>query len=171
MSSPGPSSPDDATLVRAAQDGDAAGLGVLLERHRARLHAVAVRMLGHGPDADDAVQDTILIALRRIGDLRDPDAAGGWLAAILVNVCRAHLRRPTHERPDTNAVEAVGGIDTVQEVIERAALRDWVWTALERLPNPSASQSCCATSAPPTPTPRSPPALLLQSVGRPRSRG
>ena len=39
--------PDDATLARAAQAGDATSLGLLFERHRARLHAVAVGMLGH----------------------------------------------------------------------------------------------------------------------------
>jgi len=63
---------DDAALVRCAQAGEVTGLGVLLERHRARLHAVAVSILGHGPDAEDAVQDTFVIALRRIGELRDP---------------------------------------------------------------------------------------------------
>jgi RNA polymerase sigma factor (sigma-70 family) len=127
---------DDATLARAAQAGDATGLGVLFERHRARLHAVAVGMLGHGPDADDAVQDTVVIAMRRIGDLREPAAARGWLVAILVNVCRAHLRRPARELPGADAVERNGAIDTVQEAVERGALRDWVWTALERLPEP-----------------------------------
>jgi DNA-directed RNA polymerase specialized sigma24 family protein len=84
----------DAGLVRAAQAGDTAGLGALLERHRARLHAIAVGVVGHGPAAEDAVQETFLIALRRIGELRDPAAARAWLATILVNVCRAELRRP-----------------------------------------------------------------------------
>ena len=84
----------DAALVRAAQAGDTAGLGALLERHRSRLHAIAVSVVGHGPAAEDAVQDTFLIALRRIGELRDPAAARAWLAAILVNVCRGELRRP-----------------------------------------------------------------------------
>jgi RNA polymerase sigma-70 factor (ECF subfamily) len=122
---------DDAALARAAQAGEAAGLGALFERHRARLHAIAVGMLGHGPDAEDAVQDTILIALRRIGELREPAAVGGWLAAILVNVCRAQLRRPVPGSPVSD-----DAFDTVQEAIEQAALRDWVWTALERLPEP-----------------------------------
>lgn len=107
--------PDDAALARAAQAGDAAGLGALFERHRARLHAVAVGMLSHGPDADHAVQDAILIALRRVGELREPAAAGGWLVAILVNVCRAQLRRPAHQRPDTDAVETRGTIDGAGE--------------------------------------------------------
>ena len=84
----------DAALVRAAQAGDTAGLGALLERHRSRLHAIAVSILGHGPQAEDAMQDACLIALRRIGELRDPAAARAWLTTILVNVCRGQLRRP-----------------------------------------------------------------------------
>ena len=127
---------DDATLVRAAQAGDATGLGVLLERHRARLHAVAVGMLGHGPDAEDAVQDAFLIALKRITELREPAAARGWLLAVVVNVCRAQLRRPAHEQPVDEPVEPGGALDTVAQSVERSALRDWIWTALERLPEP-----------------------------------
>jgi RNA polymerase sigma-70 factor (ECF subfamily) len=125
---------DDVALVLAAQSGDPAGLGTLLERHRALLHAVAVGMLGHGPQAEDAVHDTFLIALRRIGELRDPAAARAWLLAILGNVCRAQLRRPATdpvaEVPEPPAERPV------DEAIDRLALRDWVWTALDRLSPP-----------------------------------
>jgi RNA polymerase sigma-70 factor, ECF subfamily len=124
----------DVLLVRAAQAGQERALGALLERHRARLHAVAVGMLGHGPDAEDAVQDTLLIALRRIGELREPAAAAGWLVAILVNVCRAQLRRPTREGPIDASIESRAALDTVAETVDRTALRDWVSSALERLP-------------------------------------
>jgi RNA polymerase sigma-70 factor (ECF subfamily) len=127
---------DDAALVRAAQRGEANALGAVLERHRARLHAVAVGMLGHGPDVEDVVQDTLLIALRRIGELREPAAVGGWLVAILVNICRARLRRPAHELPVDQLAEPRGALDTVQQSVDRVALRDWVWTAVERLPEP-----------------------------------
>jgi RNA polymerase sigma-70 factor (ECF subfamily) len=112
------------------------GLGALLDRHRSRLHAIAVSILGHGPQAEDAVQDTFLIALRRIGELRDPAAARAWLAATLVNVCRGQLRRP-----EARLAAAVGpwdppGPDTAEQAIDSGALRDWVWTALERLSEP-----------------------------------
>jgi RNA polymerase sigma-70 factor (ECF subfamily) len=127
---------DDGTLARAAQAGDVAGLGVLLERHRARLQSVAVAMLGHGAGAEDAVQDAFVIAVRRIGELREPAAAGGWLLAIVVNVCRAQLRRPSHELPVGEPVEPRDALDMVQRSIDGLALRDWVWTALERLPEP-----------------------------------
>jgi RNA polymerase sigma-70 factor (ECF subfamily) len=125
---------DDAELVRAAQAGDPAGLGELLERHRALLHAAAVGFLGPGPQAEDAVHDTFVIALRRIGELRDPAAARAWLLAVLGNVCRMQLRRtvpePVAELPEPGAVRPV------EEALERLALRDWVWTALERLSPP-----------------------------------
>jgi RNA polymerase sigma factor (sigma-70 family) len=127
---------DDATLVRDAQAGDASSLGALLERHRALLLAAAVGRLGHGPQAEDAVQDTFLIALRRIGQLRNPAAARGWLLAILVNVCRMQVRRtpvePVMDLGEGWAAEP----GSVEEVIDRLALRDWVWAALERLSEP-----------------------------------
>ena len=125
---------DDTALVTAAQAGDMAGLGALLERHRARLHAIAVSILGHGPPAEDAVQDTFLIALRRIGELRDPAAARAWLTTIIVNVCRAQLRRPS-ARVGVEPWDPPGP-DTAAQAIDDGALRDWVWTALERLSEP-----------------------------------
>ena len=83
----------DTDLVRAAQAGDIAALGALLERYRAQMMAVAVSMLGHHPDTEDVVQDACIKALRRIGDVRDPAAVRGWLIAIVANGCRARLRR------------------------------------------------------------------------------
>jgi pimeloyl-ACP methyl ester carboxylesterase len=44
----------DAELLRCAQNGDVAALGVLLQRHQAPMRAVALSVLGHGPDTEDA---------------------------------------------------------------------------------------------------------------------
>jgi RNA polymerase sigma-70 factor (ECF subfamily) len=127
----------DAQVVRAAQGGDATGLGVLLERHRAPLYGLALRILGHGPQAQDAVQDTFLIALRKIELLREPEAIGGWLRAILRNVC---LMRRREDRGEVffgelpRHVESSLSDSSAEEVIDRLALRDWVWTALSELP-------------------------------------
>jgi RNA polymerase sigma-70 factor (ECF subfamily) len=128
--------PDDSALVMAARGGEPAALGLLLERHRAGMRAVAISVLGWGPDAEDAVQDAMLVALRRIGDLRDPAAAGAWLRAVTRNGCRARLRQRGRETgvgdPDVLAAVAGGPEQTVEE----HALRDWVWSALESLPEP-----------------------------------
>jgi RNA polymerase sigma factor (sigma-70 family) len=128
----------DAELVRAAQNGDAASLGHLLERQRAPLYALALRMLGRGPEAQDAVHDVFLVALCRIDQLRDPEAVGGWLRAILHNACVSRLRKGqlellTDEAPAGYA-ERRAHEPSAEEAIERLAMREWVWTALSELP-------------------------------------
>jgi RNA polymerase sigma factor (sigma-70 family) len=130
----------DAELVRMAQGGDATSLGILLERHRTPLHALALQMLGgHAPQAQDAVQDAFLIALRNIDQLREPEAVGRWLRAILRNVC---LERFRHHRGEILFDELAGRFEqepyepSAEEAIDRLALRDWVWTAFSELPEP-----------------------------------
>lgn len=127
----------DGELAFAAQAGDVASLGALLERYRVPLHAAALRVLGHGR-AEDAVQETFVIALRRIGDLRDPDAVGGWLHAVLRNVCLTTLRRDGALEARENLEQARNSSElerSVEEVLDGLALRDWVWTALSTLPS------------------------------------
>ena len=130
----------DTELARVAQSGDAASLGILLERHRAPLHALALRFLGYGPDAQDAVQDAFLIALRTIERLREPEAVGGWLRGILRNVCLRRLRERQQgeilfeEEKLPQPVESGLLESSVEETIDRLAMREWVWSALGKLP-------------------------------------
>lgn len=129
--------PRDFDLVRTAQAGDAGSLGLLLARHRARMYAVALAMLGHSQDAEDAVQEAALIALRRFGDVRDPQAVGPWLRMVVRNVCRAQLRRmsavPVAEVGVTVAADRSDRPPDPAEVLDQHTLRDWVWNALEDL--------------------------------------
>ncbi|WP_323183704.1 RNA polymerase sigma factor [Streptomyces prunicolor] len=122
----------DASLTRAAQAGEVAALVLLLERHRAGMRAVAVSILGPGADADDVMQDAALTALLRIGDVRDPEAVGAWLRMIVRNAARLVLReagvvQPVDELPLRST--HLGP----EQWLERNALRDWVWAALEEL--------------------------------------
>lgn len=123
----------DRDLVRAAQTGDALALGMLLERHRAALQAHALQLVGHA-EAPDAVQDTFVTAMRRIGSVRDPERVEGWLHIVLRNACldRLRARVPLTDTPEVAAPAA----DEPESVIDSLALRDWVWTAIGRLSEP-----------------------------------
>ncbi len=124
----------DGDLVIAAQHGDAIALGTLLQRHRAHLLASAMRLVGHTADAEDAVQETFLQAMRYIGDVRDPDAVGAWLHAVLRRAC-LQLRRREREAPLVGPLpDVVDEREDLDARLERLALRDWIWNALERLP-------------------------------------
>ncbi len=60
------------------------------EAHRRRLRAVAYRMLGSVPEADDAVQEAWLRISR--ADTSDVDNLGGWLTTVVARVCLNMLR-------------------------------------------------------------------------------
>jgi RNA polymerase sigma factor (sigma-70 family) len=129
----------DAELARAAKEsGDGVSLGILLERHRAPLYVLALGFLGYTSEAQDAVQDTFLTALRTIERLREPEAVGWWLRGILRNVCLRRLReRHKHnyfEHPEGGEFESALLESSVEEAIDRLAMREWVWSALGRLP-------------------------------------
>jgi len=66
----------------------------LLDRHRAGVYSHALHLLGRREDTADAVQQTFVLALARLNQLHDADAAGAWLHAILRSVCLMQVRRP-----------------------------------------------------------------------------
>lgn len=122
----------DRDLAHLARQGEATALGALLERHRAPLYAVALSILRDRDEAHDAVQDAFVVALCRIGDLREPAAAGAWLRSIVRNACLTRLRGsrdlPGYV-PDRTAATDAGP----EAALDRLALRDWVLTALDDL--------------------------------------
>ena len=66
------------------------GLAQEFERHRARLRAIAHRMLGSQAEADDAVQETWLRLSRT--DTATIESLGGWLTTVVSRVCLNMLR-------------------------------------------------------------------------------
>ncbi len=127
----------DVDLVRSARADDSFSFGVLLERYRPPLHALALHMLGHEPQAQDAVHDTFLIALHRLHILQEPGAVGAWLRAVTRNVCLETLRKTPVVMPldDLSIGRTLRSPEpSLEERIDHLALKDWVWTALSELP-------------------------------------
>lgn len=64
-----------------------------LEQHRLRLYRIAYAWTHSAALADDLVQETLAKALRKSGQLRDPNAGEAWLYSILSNCYNDHFRR------------------------------------------------------------------------------
>jgi RNA polymerase sigma factor (sigma-70 family) len=129
--------PSDRELVVQTRQGTAGALAMLLERHRAGLTSVVVRILGPGPDVEDIVHETFLVALSRIDRLREPESVGPWLMGIARNLCLQRLRA-AREVPVDTLEPPFGTPDEAdpEQAIDRTALRDWVWSALDTLSEP-----------------------------------
>src|SRR3954451_10473611 len=73
-------------------------LAARFDAHRARLRAVAYRMLGSLSEADDAVQEAWLRLSR--SDTDAVDNLGGWLTTVVCRVCLDMLRARRSRRED-----------------------------------------------------------------------
>ena len=102
------------------------------EQNRARLRAVAYRMLGSLAEADDAVQETWLRASR--SDVTGVDNLAGWLTTIVARVCLNALRSRRARREDPLGVHVpdpvIGRADGTNPEDE-ALLADSVGLALQ----------------------------------------
>ena len=69
-------------------------LAGLLEEHGDHLLRLCTLYLGDRSQAEDAVQDTFLRALRAWPGFRGDCAVETWLVRIAINVCKRQLRSP-----------------------------------------------------------------------------
>lgn len=63
---------------------DRAGMDALLREHLPAVRRTIARCLGRGPEADDAVQQTLLTVVRSIGGFRGDAPIGAWIHTIAV---------------------------------------------------------------------------------------
>ncbi len=75
-----------AQCVIAAQAGDRAAFGELFVQFQPTVMAIALRRMGDANDAQELVQDVFIQAMEKIGQLRTPEAFGGWLRQITVRM-------------------------------------------------------------------------------------
>lgn len=98
--------------------------------NRDRLYGVALAWCGQSAVADDLLQETLMIALQRVHQLREKERLNAWMYTILSNCWKQYLRRmrPTIDIDDVDICcddDAEGG-SSKQEVadhVRRAILR------------------------------------------------
>jgi RNA polymerase sigma-70 factor (ECF subfamily) len=79
-------------LVRAAREGDREAFGVLVERAWDRLVRLARSVVGE-LEAEDAVQDGLVLAWGRLASLADPERFDAWVSRIVFRRCLRAARR------------------------------------------------------------------------------
>ena len=105
-------------------------------RHSGYVAGLVGRILGRNDEVPDIVQDVFLIAHRRLGAVRDPDAVRAWLGRVAV---RAASRRLRWRRLRSAFLPARQGIDPdlVTDETTEPELRPLVallYVTLDRVP-------------------------------------
>jgi RNA polymerase sigma-70 factor (ECF subfamily) len=86
-------SAEEASLVKACQEGDQAAFNLLVWRWEKPLFNFTYKYVGDAQLAQDLVQETFVRVLRSIHGYQHRGAFSTWLYRIAVNLCRDHFRR------------------------------------------------------------------------------
>ena len=82
----------DAALVEALRREEPEAAEQLVERYADRVYRLAVRITGSNEDAEEAAQDALWTAARKIHTFKGDSAFGSWLYRIAANAAYQKLR-------------------------------------------------------------------------------
>jgi RNA polymerase sigma-70 factor, ECF subfamily len=111
--------PDVATLTREAQAGDREALDELFARYRAPLFRTAIRICKNSEDAEEAVQDGLLLAFRRLDMFEGRSHFLTWLTRIVMNASLMKLRRKrAHVMVSINQENPIEGGEALEKLLQ-----------------------------------------------------
>jgi RNA polymerase sigma factor (sigma-70 family) len=80
-----PADDEDRALVKSARSGDRQALEELIERHQGWIYNIALRMLYHPQDAEDATQEILVKVLTRLSSFEGRSSFRTWLYRVVFN--------------------------------------------------------------------------------------
>ena len=83
--------------LQRALNGDREALGHLFASQTPQLYRAALRILGKPQDAEEALQDGFLSAIRHLGEFECRSRFSTWLTRIVINVALMRLRKGRRE--------------------------------------------------------------------------
>ena len=89
---------EERALVTRARAGDRDALEEFVGRHQRWIYNIAIRMLAHPADAEDATQEILIKAITRLSAFEGRSSVRTWLYRIVVNHV-LNMRRGRAERP------------------------------------------------------------------------
>jgi RNA polymerase sigma-70 factor (ECF subfamily) len=122
----------DRVLVEQARRGDREAFTVLVHQVSDSLFAVAQRILRDTGLAEDALQNALVLAWRRLPHLRDADRFEAWIHRILVHACYDESRRSRSWTANVRVL-SVDGLST-PDASAAIADRDELERAFKRVP-------------------------------------
>lgn len=129
---------DFALWLERCRAGDPGAIEALVQTHRPALYRLAVSILDDPAEADEAVQETFLAALRALPSYRGDAAFNTWLYRIAVNVSRGRRRKGRTWQRLKDALTALVGLtgeaaEHPETAVARRETRTAVWQAVQTL--------------------------------------
>ena len=141
-------SPPDAELVLQACQGSGPAFAAIMRRNNRRLYRIARSILKDDAEAEEAVQETYLLAFANLHRFRAAAKLSTWLARIVINEALGRLRRQRCAsadyvrdtewlQPDSSTpIWGGGGRANPEAEAAQNELKRLLEAAIDRLPSP-----------------------------------
>jgi RNA polymerase sigma factor (sigma-70 family) len=107
---------EDGNIIYECINGDSASFGLLVDKYKASIFALAYSRLNNFQDAEDITQEVFLKAYKSLRTLRRWDNFVVWLRSVTINLCKNKIREQSRRRDKFSL------IDQNSEIIENASL-------------------------------------------------
>ena len=107
---------EDGHIIHECISGDSASFGLLVDKYKASIFALAYSRLNNFQDAEDVTQEVFLKSYKSLRTLRHWDNFVVWLRSVTINLCKNKIREQSRRR-DKFSLK-----DQNVEIIEKASL-------------------------------------------------
>jgi RNA polymerase sigma-70 factor (ECF subfamily) len=130
---------DDQVYIKAVLDGDANAFAVLVERYKDLVFTLALRMMKHREEAEEAAQDTFVKAYKSLNKFKGDSKFSTWIYKVAYNTCLDRLKKNKRQQ---NTVEIneytehqVKTLDNALDKIEAKEREQTIQDCLALLPS------------------------------------
>ncbi len=128
---------EDGYIIHKCLNGDKAAFGLLVDKYKASIYALAYSKLGNFHDAEDVTQEAFTKAYQKLRTLRRWDSFLAWLYSITSNLCKEWIQSQA-KRPDREFLAdqhpAIPD-DSSMERYRKNSLHELLHDALDSLPD------------------------------------
>jgi RNA polymerase sigma-70 factor (ECF subfamily) len=114
----------DQELVAACLQGKESAYALLVERHTPRLYRIAARICRHPQDAEDAVQEAFLQAVRDLKSWKPTAPLEAWLVTITVRTAQKVDQRSNRVAARSDSLDTPFEDGTQRELRDRSSASD-----------------------------------------------
>ncbi|MBT3590012.1 MAG: sigma-70 family RNA polymerase sigma factor [Candidatus Marinimicrobia bacterium] len=93
---------DEKILIKNAVNGDQNAMAILVESHSAPIYSLAIKMLQNEEDAEDILQETFIIMIKKLNTFSGKSSLYTWLYRIATNLTLGKLRSKTIVNQDSD---------------------------------------------------------------------
>ena len=101
----------DYRLIELCRAGDSSAVEHFVRTYQQDVYSLGLSILDDSDEAEDATQEALLAALRRLHSFHGDSSLKTWLYSIMVNICRTRLQ---HHKRRERLAEILGGILRIQ---------------------------------------------------------